>query len=171
MKLREVVDSDHKFLLHLHNDPEVLRNLTHPTPITRQQHLNWWETIKNNPNEIRLIFEVGDETNCYNRVGFTKFYYIDHVNSNCVLGADIHKDFRGKGLAKFMWTLMLNKCFDELKLHRASLSTASYNTIGQRVYTNLGFKEEGRSIDAIYRDGSYHDSVCMYLLRDTWVQT
>lgn len=162
-KLRPVADDDHKFLVELHNDPVVLKNMTHAEPITMDSHLAWWNKIKNNPNQLRLIFEVGDKP-----AGFTKFYDIDSGNRNCVLGADIHNDFRGKGYARLMWTLMLRRCFDDMHLHRVSLTTAIYNEVGHHVYKSLGFKEEGRLTQSLWRDGTYHDQIIMYMLKSTW---
>lgn len=163
MKLRQVADGDHEFLTDLHNDPEVLVNMTHPEPITLDQHFAWWRGIKDDPKQLRLVFEVDGL-----RTGFTKFYDIDPHNGCCVLGADIHKAYRGSGYAKFMWTLMIERCFNDMSLHRVSLSTAGYNAIGQRVYRSLGFREEGRLIESLYRDGKYHDQLLMYMLRDQW---
>lgn len=164
MNLRGVNDDDHRWLVELHNDPEVLRNLTHPDPITLAQHMAWWDTIRGNSSEARFIFTVDGV-----RVGFTKFYNIDRTNRNCVLGADIHKDHRGKGYAKDMWAMMLNVSFLSLSMHRVSLTTAAYNNIGQRVYRGLGFREEGRQVQSLQRDGQFHDQICMYMLRDDWV--
>jgi RimJ/RimL family protein N-acetyltransferase len=163
MCLRDVQDDDHQFLVDLHNDPVVLRNLTNPNPISLNDHLAWWESVRFNPHEKRLVFTVDRK-----RVGFTKFYQIDFINQNCVLGADIHRDHRGKGLAKHMWSEMLSYCFESLQLHRVSLMTAEYNVIGQHVYQKLGFKEEGRLKETLYRDGTYHDGICMYMLRDDY---
>jgi len=163
MILRPVTNADHEFLVDLHNDPEVLKNLTHPSPITVEQHMNWWEKTKNNPSQLRLIFEVDGKC-----AGFTKFYDIDLVNECCVLGADIHKSHRGKGLARLMWTLMLDKCFNELKLHRVGLTTAEYNVIGQRVYTGLGFKVEGKFTQSLFREGKFWDQYVMYMLKEDW---
>jgi RimJ/RimL family protein N-acetyltransferase len=157
------MDDDHEFLVELHNDPQVLKNLTHPEPITMDQHLAWWSKIRDNPNQLRLIFEVAGE-----RCGFTKFYDIDTSNRNCTLGGDIHKDFRGRGYAKYMWTLMLHKCFDDLNLYRVGLTTAEYNEVGQRVYRKLGFKEEGRLVKSLWRNGQYYDQLLMYMLKPTW---
>jgi diamine N-acetyltransferase len=162
MILREVNSEDHEWLVELHNDPAVLVNLTNPHPITIESHTAWWNSLNFN-KEKRYIF-----CSEQNRIGFTKFYSIDSNNNNCILGADIHKDYRGKGYAKIMWQLMLKKCFEELDLHRVSLTTASYNLIAQKVYKTLGFKEEGRQIDALYRDGKYFDCICMYLLKEDW---
>lgn len=161
--LRLIEFDDHEWLVELHDDPIVLENLTNPTPISLEQHLRWWQRISSDHREMRLIFTVDGV-----RAGFTKFYQIDFINKNCVLGADLHKDFRGKHLAKPMWELMLNKCFIDLGLHRVSLTTADFNHIGQRVYKGLGFNEEGRLIQSLYRNGKYHDQILMYLLREDW---
>lgn len=163
--LRLINDDDHEWLVELHNDPAVLFNLTNPQPITLDQHQEWWNRIKDDPHQLRLIFSVNGE-----RVGLTKFYGIDRSNGNCVLGADIHKDHRGKGWARIMWTLMLNTAFNDLKMYRVSLTTASFNSIGQRVYRSLGFREEGRFTKSLFRDGVYHDQILMYLLREDWLK-
>jgi RimJ/RimL family protein N-acetyltransferase len=162
--LRPVLyDDDHDWLVDLHNDPVVLENLTNPVPITMAQHLAWWDRISHDAFEMRLIFTVDGA-----RAGFTKFYQINRANNNCTLGADLHQSYRGKGLANPMWKLMLNKCFDDIGLHRVSLTAAEFNEISQRVYRRLGFKEEGKLIQSLYRKGKYYDQIMMYLLRNDW---
>src|SRR6478609_1356395 len=133
MKLRKIVDDDHPWLIELHNDPQVLRNLTDPRPITLFSHVAWWLNTQNNPRQRRYIFTVNDE-----RVGLAKISDLDVV-------------------------------FLEHGLNRAGLTTAEYNVLGQRVYRGLGFKEEGRLIKHLYRDGAFHDQICMYMLRSDWV--
>lgn len=161
--LKPIGDEDHPWLVSLHNDPLVLRNLTDPTPITIDSHMKWWESIKGNTKQLRFIFTVNGIP-----AGLTKFYDIDDNNGCCMLGADLHKDFREKGLAKPMWRLMLGLCFESMKLHRVSLTTAQFNIPAQRVYSGLGFKEEGRLVQSLFRDGQYYDQVLMYLLRSDW---
>jgi len=162
-RLREVTADDHAWLVELHNDPAVLRNITDPKPITLEQHLAWWRSLQGDARQVRLIFTVDAE-----RAGFAKFYNIDRVNSNCVLGADIHRAHRGRGYANAMWTLMLDRVFLDLGLHRASLTTAAYNEIGLRVYRRLGFLEEGHLVESLFRDDKFHDQVCMYILCSDW---
>lgn len=164
VRLRPVVDADHHFLVELHNDPIVLRNLTNPQPITFREHIGWWTSVKDNPQQRRLMFEVDGQ-----RAGFTKFYDIDLINSCCVLGADLHSSFRGKKLSVPMWKLMLHMCFNDLGLNRVSLTTAEYNVIARHVYATLGFKEEGRLTKSLFRDGTYHDQILMYMLKDDYV--
>lgn len=163
MCLRPIEPTDHSFLVELHNDPEVLKNLTNHIPITMEQHLSWFNNTSQDSKQLRMMFCVDDRP-----TGFTKFYNIDTANKNCVLGADLHKNWRGLGLAKYMWTLMLKECFDVRKLHRVSLTTASYNAVAINVYNNLGFCKEGFLIDSLFRDEKYHHQICMYMLREMW---
>lgn len=157
---------DHTWLVEVHNDPAVLHNLTHPEPITLEQHMKWWQSIHGSTVQHRVIFMVNDQ-----RVGFAKIYDVDQTNKNCTLGADIHQDYRGKGYAKFLWTLLLQTTFEKMQLHRVGLTTAEYNKVGQRVYRNLGFKEEGRLVQSLCRGDRYWDQICMYMLREDWEQS
>lgn len=167
--LRYVSDDDHCWLVELHNDQLTLRNVTNPTTIDLKSHMNWWKNkIECCQTEKRLIFCVNDE-----KVGFCKFYNIDKNNNNCILGADIHPRHRGKGYAITMWKLMLDYCFDKtypgLSLHRVSLTTADYNDIAKKVYKKLGFLEEGRHVQSLFRDNEYYDEICMYMLKTNWI--
>ena len=161
-RLRAVRDEDHEWLVALHNDPLVLRNVTDPTPITLEHHLSWWRGL-DLQRQLRFIYEVDGV-----RAGFVKYYSIDRVNQNCVLGADLEQSFRGQGLARDMWTRMINYAFEELKLHRVSLSTAEFNRRAQHVYHQLGFESEGFLKESLYREGSFHDQLLMYMTRSMW---
>ena len=160
--LRAVETTDHEWLVGLHNDPVVLKNITNPEPITMESHMNWWERIQSSKTEERLVFCIDGV-----RAGFVKFYRIDRANGNCELGADLHRDFRGCGHAKHMWTLMLERCFSLHQLHRVSLFVADYNKIAVHLYTSLGFKVEGKLNESLFRDGTYCSQTAMFMLRDT----
>lgn len=161
-ELRVVTVDDHSFLVALHNDPLVLRNLTDPRPITMASHMDWWASCRQR-NEEHHVFFVDNH-----RAGFCKFAF-DPSNRSVCLGADIHASYRGRGLARPMWTLMVQKAFAH-DVHRAWLTTAEYNVIGQRVYSSLGFKVEGRLEQSLYRDHTYHDQIVMRLLRHEWIE-
>lgn len=161
-------DSDIDFLLEVHNDPVVLHNITNPTPTERSHHLKWICDIlqkQEQTKEMRLIFCVDGKN-----AGVAKIYSIDKINGNCVLGADLHKDFRGQGLAVEMWKLMLQVCFGDygLCLNRVSLTTAEYNKPAIATYKKLNFKEEGRFIKSLFRDGKYYDQILFYMLKSDW---
>lgn len=162
-RLRNITDEDHEWLVELHNDPVVLDNVKDPRPITLAGHLRWWNGIKSSAKEERMIFTVDTQP-----AGLTKFYFIDHYNHNCTLGADIHRSHRGQGYAREMWSLMLERCFLGHNLHRVALSTMDYNHVGRHLYARLGFIEEGRMKDYHLRDETYYDAICMYMTVDDW---
>lgn len=56
--------------------------------------------------------------------------------------------------------------FQELGLHRVEGETAQFNAAARRVMEKLGFREEGRRRQALYRAGRYWDSVIYGLLRE-----
>jgi len=165
MRLRPIIDcaEEHEWLLSLHNDPEVLRYITYPHHVTMDEHMAWFKRTKDSNVFEAFVFEANDT-----RVGIVKFYQIDKDNHNCGLGANIHKEQRGKGYAKPMWNLMLERCFDVHQCHRVWLTTADFNAIGQKVYRSLGFQEEGRLVQSLYRDGVYYDQISMYMLQEMW---
>lgn len=160
-KLRTVESDDHEWLVELHNDPAVLRNLTDSRPITLESHMRWWVNLDHDREE-RRVFTI-DGT----RIGFCKFTH-DRPNRSVCLGADIHKTHRGKGLARGMWELMLDHVFAG-PTHRAWLTTADYNVVGQRVYEGLGFVIEGRMEESLYRAGEYRDQIVMRMMRREWL--
>lgn len=159
-----VKDHDHEWLVDLHNDPMVLYNITNPKSISIEEHMGWWNNLNFNKDK-RFIFKV-DGLNA----GFVKVYNIDYLNRNCVLGADLHKDFRGKKISFYMWKLLLDFVFFELKdIHRASLTTAEYNDVAIHLYNKLGFKEEGKLFQSLYRNDKFYDQICMYILKENYI--
>jgi RimJ/RimL family protein N-acetyltransferase len=163
--LRAVRDEDHPWLVELHNDPAVLWNTRDPRPITLDAHLAWWQKICADPREERLIFTVDDAP-----AGIVKIYSIDAQNLHCTLGADLHRSFRGRGLAGSMWSLLLDRCFFEHGLNRVGISTMEQNAPARRVYSRLGFIEEGRIVHCHLRDGEFLDAITLYMLRKDWLE-
>jgi RimJ/RimL family protein N-acetyltransferase len=63
---------------------------------------------------------------------------------------------------------MLDHAFGTLRLHRVSLSVFAFNERAIRSYRRVGFVVEGRSREAIWRDGRYWDEIHMSVLDDEW---
>jgi RimJ/RimL family protein N-acetyltransferase len=57
--------------------------------------------------------------------------------------------------------LVLRYAFDELNLHRVSLTVFEYNERALRTYRKLGFVEEGRQRARLLRFGKRWDMVVM----------
>ena len=63
---------------------------------------------------------------------------------------------------------MLEHAFGVLGLHRVSLAVFEYNERAIRAYRRVGFSVEGRSREAIWREGRFWDEIQMSILEDEW---
>jgi len=59
---------------------------------------------------------------------------------------------------------MLSFVFNVLNMRRAYLSVLETNKIAYNLYKKFGFKEEGREMAAVIRDGKEIDYINMYLM-------
>lgn len=82
----------------------------------------------------------------------------------------LKKEERGKGLGKELMNEIVRLCFEELNTRQIALSVYSFNLVAQKVYRSIGFIEEGRLRQKIYRSGEYHDIIQMALFKDKWLR-
>jgi RimJ/RimL family protein N-acetyltransferase len=99
-------------------------------------------------------------------IGFINLWGIKPKNQNAELGILIgRKDLWGQGYGKEALHLLLAYAFDELNLHRVMLRVFATNERAIRAYKSVGFVEEGRMREDIYRGGEWVDSVVMGILK------
>lgn len=77
---------------------------------------------------------------------------------------------RGKGYGTEAMKLVVDYAFNELNLHRVSLSVFDYNPCAIRSYEKAGFILEGRKREVIRRNGRWYDILYMAVLRREWEQ-
>lgn len=76
----------------------------------------------------------------------------------------------GKGYGTDAMRVLCAVGFDQMALHRIHLYVFADNEAARAVYRKVGFVEEARVREHFWRDGRYHDSVLMGLLRDELVR-
>lgn len=102
-------------------------------------------------------------------IGLTSLIQIDMKNRNAECIIDIgEKDFWGKGYGKEALKLLLNYAFGEMNLHRVSLRVFSFNERAINLYESIGFIQEGRSRQFLFREGSWHDLIHMGILKEEY---
>ncbi len=77
-------------------------------------------------------------------------------------------EHRGHGYGTQACRLALDFAFDELNLHRITVTVFSYNTASRRLFERLGFQLEGVYREFLERDGQRHDMLLFGLLRHEW---
>lgn len=86
-----------------------------------------------------------------------------------MIGMDITPTKRGHGYATETYRWFLNESFFAAGMNRVYLFVLETNEVAINLYTKLGFKEEGRQHQAIFRDGNYYDYIMMSILRSEYV--
>ena len=65
--------------------------------------------------------------------------------------------------------IMTLYAFVEVNINRLELTVSDFNTAGIRCYEKCGFQHEGRKRQTLFRDGRYHDTFIMAILREDWL--
>jgi RimJ/RimL family protein N-acetyltransferase len=144
----------------LHNDPEVLNMLTDTNFVNEYQQAAWFENLCLSSKSKRLVIELNKE-----KIGLIRLDEIDHINKSICVGLDIVRDYRGKGYGKNAFLLLLDYVFNELNMNRAWLLVAEFNERAYNLYKKIGFVEEGRQRERLYRFGKYYDYIMMSILK------
>lgn len=156
--MRPVNPNDLDTLASHRNQEGTWAGLTDALPIYEHNQKRWFESLSS--NDFYFIGYYEDQ-----EIGFIRLTDIDYRNSNACVGCDVFYGYRGLGHAESLMNLVISYCFDILNLHRVWLLVADYNEAAKKVYTKVGFVEEGRMRQQLFRRGEYHDYVMMGLLR------
>lgn len=79
------------------------------------------------------------------------------------------REYWDKGYGTDAMRVLLGYAFNELNLHRVSLTVFEYNPRAMRSYQKAGFVMEGRERSVISRDGKRYDLLFMGILREEWL--
>lgn len=101
------------------------------------------------------------------RVGITD---IDELNDSMDLTIIYIADesMRGKGLGSEAIQAVLELAFTRFGMHRVSLNYFLDDTLGEHLYSKLGFRKEGIMAKAGKQNGEYHDLQLMAILKEEW---
>ena len=102
-------------------------------------------------------------------IGTCAFSQLDGDNGCALFHITIgERDCWGLGYGTEATALMLEHAFGTLGLHRVGLAVFAFNERAIRSYRKVGFVVEGRSREAIWRDGRFFDEIHMSVLADEW---
>ncbi len=102
-------------------------------------------------------------------IGTTTLSALDPENGSVLFHITIGEhDCWGRGLGTEATTIMVGHAIESLGIHRVGLSVFEFNTRAVRAYEKVGFRVEGRSREAVWRDGSYWDEIHMGILESEW---
>ncbi len=169
IRLRAMEPADLSNLVRWMNDPEVIENLLVYTPLSSVDEQNWFDGMMKRPKEEHAYVIEILEDGAWIPIGSTNFHLLDWNNRSAELGLSIgEKMYWNHGYGRDTVRLMLRYAFNDLNLNRVSLTVFDTNERGKKAYLAAGFVEEGRLRQDIYKNGQYHDTFIMSVLRDEW---
>lgn len=122
---------------------------------TLDETIKWFEHT--NP-DFWIIWYNGE------RIGYFRTSNHSIINKNIYIGADLHKDYRGKGLAYESYLKFIPFLFKEFDLHKISLEVLETNQRAINLYEKLGFEFEGVKRDEVFKNGVWINSVMMSII-------
>jgi RimJ/RimL family protein N-acetyltransferase len=162
--LRAIEQEDLPTFVRWFNDPEVRQYLLMYMPMSpAEEEGKWFERQLENPDNRGFAIETTDGVH----IGNCGLHDCDWVNRRAVLGIAIgEKEYWGKGYGSDAVRTLLGFAFAEMNLHRVQLEVHDFNPRALRCYEKCGFKLEGRQREALFRNGGYHDTLIMGILRE-----
>ena len=124
---------------------------------------NWFSQYQaSRANAVRLAI---CESASHDIVGAVYLLGIDWLNRSAELSVWIgDRSHQGKGAGRFACTQLLRHAFIDLNLHRIHLTALASNDRAIKLYQSIGFVEEGRLRQVVFKNGQYLDMVQMALL-------
>src|SRR5690625_172592 len=170
LKLRKMTLEDADLYHKWRNDLEVMYS-TNPSldvyPMETTRKFVEQVILGSHNAKSYIIVEKENERS----IGVVSLTNIDYKNRNAECIIDIGEtEYWGKGFGSEALKLLLDYAFYEMNLHRVSLRVFSFNDRAIRMYTKLGFQEEGNSRQSLFRDGKWHDIIYMGILQNEYFE-
>ena len=167
--LRPLEREDAPTLVAWFNDAEVTRNLLQHLPINLRAEEQFLDKLYQNDENIGLGIAVKETDRL---IGTTGLHKMDRRARQASFGIALGvKSEWGKGYGTEATALMVRYAFETLNLNRVWLHVFEDNVRGQRCYEKVGFRREGLLRQDNFREGRYHNTVVMAILREEWNPT
>ncbi|MFC1900804.1 GNAT family N-acetyltransferase [Chloroflexota bacterium] len=168
--LRPVGRADVPNFLEWFNDPEVTQYLAMYLPMTEMAEEKFIEelgTTRARTHVMQVIEAIeGESTVPIGTVGLTGINNKDHNSSFGIAIGE--KDYWNKGYGTEAARLIIDYGFKQLNLHRIYSGALSFNERSIRMHKSIGFSEEGRQREHMFKNGKYCDHVIFGILKTEW---
>lgn len=158
---------DIELIRQMHNEPDTLIQMRDPWPVSPAQQRDWFEAMsRRRQNVTFMVCELEGEK----PVGVWRLQTVDETNRVCEVGWDTFPAYRRQGFATQTARMLMSFLFDHYNIHMISLHVAEFNTKSYSVCLKLGYRETGRLVESIFRDGRYWDNILMCLTVEQYRQ-
>lgn len=133
-------------------------------PVSDVEHELWFHNKLS--DKLNRIFAIEEQESCA-FVGIIGLNNTDLINRCTELYIYIGDEkYWGRGTGTDAIKTLVSFVFNELNLHRISLSVFSYNKRAISTYEKIGFVTEGIMKESLFKSGKYHDKVIMAIINE-----
>lgn len=163
MQLRPMTMDDATMVHKWRNLPRIADLMINNEPIAFETHRRWMDRILTADDCAYWVIEDDSEA-----VGLANLVDISITDGHCSWGFYIAAESARGPLGVAVEYAILEEVFARRNLHKLECQTLATNERVLALHQHMGFVEEGRIRDHIWRNGSYIDLVRMGMLRSEW---
>jgi RimJ/RimL family protein N-acetyltransferase len=169
-----VLEEDAQTLRLILQDPEIgrLTGSVHgpadPEPwdeASEQRMMKWYGSRHEQIDRLDLAVVDRASGTCVGEVVLNEW---DSGNRSCNFRIALAIVGQGRGLGTEAVRLMVGHGFEQLGLHRISLTVFAFNPRARRTYEKVGFLVEGVRRDVLHYDGAWMNDTVMAILAPEW---
>ena len=161
--IRPLEREDLKFVHGLDNNATIMRYWFEEPYEAFVELLDLYDKHIHDQSERRFIVDRMGE-----RVGLVELVEIDLIHRRAEFQIIIAPEWQHRGYAARAARLVMAYAFDVLNLYKLYLVVDTENVHAIRLYTQLGFREEGLLRREFFVNGTYHDASRMCIFQDEY---
>jgi UDP-4-amino-4,6-dideoxy-N-acetyl-beta-L-altrosamine N-acetyltransferase len=156
-------EREKEIVLRWRNSEGVRRWMFTSHVISLEEHLKFIDSLKSDNRNFYFLVKRASEY-----LGVISLTRISMENRNAYLGIYTNPEKKMAGLGSMLGEVLLKLAFDVAKLHTLKLEVFEDNERAIALYRKLGFVEEGRLREFIFRDGKWKDVIVMGITEDEY---
>ncbi|BDU52231.1 UDP-4-amino-4,6-dideoxy-N-acetyl-beta-L-altrosamine N-acetyltransferase [Limnohabitans sp. INBF002] len=160
--LREIKNEELSLILTWRNSPFVKANMYSRHEISNEEHLAWWNKIKDQKNQKQFMYE--QDGTPYGVVGFSQ---IDYLNKNAAWAFYAAPE-APVGCGSRMELLALDHAFDQLQLRKLYCEVLDFNKSVINLHDKFGFQIEGVFKSHHLYEEKFIDIIRLSILLEEW---
>ena len=146
------------------NTPEISKHMYTDHYITKKEHKNWFNKMRNDPTKKYWIINLNNKN-----VGLVSLFDIDRHNKRCYWAYYLaDPSSRGIGLGRLIELNVYTYVFEKLGLNKLCCEVLAQNQLVVKIHQKYGSKIEGIFRMHIYKNKIFNDIVCMGILKEEW---
>jgi UDP-4-amino-4,6-dideoxy-N-acetyl-beta-L-altrosamine N-acetyltransferase len=154
-------EQDLEMIRQWRNHPEVKKWMYTDHEISKEEHMNFIENlVKETKNFYYLVIKE------HKKIGVISLTRLNYRNRNAYFGIYANPFEKPPNAGMILEKTSLKLAFEVANLHTLKLEVIENNERAINFYKRMGFREEGRLREFVFKDGRWLDVIVMGMTED-----